>query len=93
MSLFPHEVSDLSTLLRALTDEEAMAHASWQTRYILLLWLSLVCRLPFALERLGGDAAGASAGETIAALGMKYLRSSSKENEGAAALLARFYSR
>lgn len=58
----------------------------------MLLWLSLVCRLPFALERMGGDA-GASAGETIAALGIKYLRSSSKESEGAGALLARFYSR
>jgi hypothetical protein len=92
VSLFPHEVSDLSILLRALTDEHAIGQASWQTRYILLLWLSLVCRLPFALERLGGEA-GASAGATIAGLGMQYLRSSSKENEGAAALLARFYSR
>lgn len=92
MSLFPHEVLDLSTLLRALTDEHAVASATWQTRYILLLWLSLVCRLPFALERLGSGA-GAGAGGMIVLLGMKYLRSSSKESQGAVALLARYYSR
>ena len=92
VSLFPHEVSDLSILLRTLIDDRTISQASWQARYILLLWLSLVCRLPFALERLGG-VAGASAEGTIVGLGMKYLRSSSKESEGAAALLSRFYSR
>lgn len=106
MSLFPHEVSDLAILLSAFSDGQAVAHASWHTRYVLLLWLSLVCRLPFALDSVrppppkaststsaAAQGEGLSAGETIERIGMRYLGSSSKESDGAVSLLGRYYSR
>jgi tubulin-specific chaperone D len=61
--------------------------ASWELRYILLLWLSVACRVPFDLAHLqGADAA-------IATISYRYLGEASKERDGAIALLARYHSR
>lgn len=84
---FPHEVTDLSALLRLLEPEEKLRGVSWQLRYILLLWLSVACRVPFDLAHLPG------ADEAIASVSYRYLAAASKERDGAIALLARYHSR
>lgn len=60
---FSHQASDLHPILRQMRSMEPGDHELWQVRYVLLLWLSLVCMLPFKLsifdgeENLGGDVA------------------------------------
>lgn len=90
-------MDDLAVLLELFEDPESLQVVTWETRYILLLWLSLVCMLPFALHLLDGSAAPSSSStrppSKIESIGRRYLGSSSKERDGAAALLARYYSR
>ncbi|XP_019614805.1 PREDICTED: tubulin-specific chaperone D-like [Branchiostoma belcheri] len=42
----PHEVADLEPVLEMLTNQDPEDHETWETRYILLLWLSIVF-IPF----------------------------------------------
>lgn len=44
---FPHEASDLEPVLAALRAQDRGNHARWQTRYGLLLWLSMLVLVPF----------------------------------------------
>ena len=51
---FPHEVADLTIALDCITKAEDIVvkpSFNWAFRYILLLWLSLVCMIPFDLEQ------------------------------------------
>ncbi|KAH9922790.1 ARM repeat-containing protein [Epithele typhae] len=92
---FPHEISDLSITLDYITSPESPAERvdAWALRYIILLWLSLVCMIPFDLEQF--DEVG-KAGETasrIEQVGKQYLTRAGIDREGAAILLSRFYMR
>uniref|UniRef100_A0AAY4BMS1 Tubulin-specific chaperone D n=1 Tax=Denticeps clupeoides TaxID=299321 RepID=A0AAY4BMS1_9TELE len=55
MRLFPHEVSDVQPVLDLLCEQDPNDVTTWQTRYVLLLWLSMTCLIPFDLSRLDGD--------------------------------------
>lgn len=48
---FPHEVSDLESVLKLCENEDSKDTSNWQTRYVLLLWLSIVVMIPFNLGR------------------------------------------
>ncbi|EUB61797.1 Tubulin-specific chaperone D [Echinococcus granulosus] len=50
--LMPHTVDDLESVFDLLKLQDIDDHNNWQTRYVLLLWLSIVIMVPFALERL-----------------------------------------
>ena len=98
--LFPHETDDLVILLEVFDSGLTLDEASWETRYVLLLWLSLVSMLPFALKSLDRLSVPSSSRtilptstSRIEAIGMRYLSCSSKERDGAVALLARYHSR
>jgi hypothetical protein len=78
----------------------------WETRYVLLLWLSLVCRIPFDLTRLdSSDAATVrlsvcvrhvtiqTLAENLISLGKSLLSATGKEREGSGELLARLLTR
>lgn len=65
-----------------------LSSTSWELRYILLLWLSVCIRLPFALYRISPGTTDA-----IEALGLKWLERSGKEADGAAEMLGRYFAR
>ena len=55
---FCHEVTDLHPVLDELASLRPDDHGRWQTRYILLLWMSMICLVPFDMTILDGDNAG-----------------------------------
>lgn len=94
--LFPHEVDDLGILLSIFENTSTLQAASWELRYILLLWLSLVALLPFSFASIDHREHDSSSGKMlgkIERIGLRYLGVPGKEREGAIAVLARYYSR
>lgn len=57
----PHETSDLEPVIRLLEQQNPNDVDMWPTRYMLLIWLSIVCMIPFDLTRFDDD----TKGETI----------------------------
>ncbi|KAI3359188.1 hypothetical protein L3Q82_002713 [Scortum barcoo] len=55
MQLFPHEVADVQPVLDLLSRQDPKDSETWETRYMLLLWLSMTCLIPFDLYRLDGN--------------------------------------
>jgi hypothetical protein len=106
---FPHEVADLPIALAymQLPNSPARDPQNWSLRYVILLWLGLVCMLPFDLKQFDDDddaigiarkggGGGASLSVTAArldSLAREYLGKAGLEREGAAILLARLYTR
>ncbi|KAI0657425.1 TBCD protein [Cubamyces menziesii] len=92
---FPHEIADLDVVLNYISAPNSPANDSiqWPVRYAFLLWLSLVCMIPFDLEQF--DEVG-HAGETasrVEAVGKSMLGKAGVDREGAAILLSRLYMR
>ncbi|PFH53979.1 hypothetical protein AMATHDRAFT_186665 [Amanita thiersii Skay4041] len=89
---FPHEVTDLTaalTYIRGVSDDQFQ----WQLRYVLLIWLYLVCMIPFDLSQFDESH---ETGRTISDLeevGKRHLGKAGLEREGAALLLSRLYMR
>uniref|UniRef100_A0A2A4J981 Tubulin-specific chaperone D n=1 Tax=Heliothis virescens TaxID=7102 RepID=A0A2A4J981_HELVI len=54
----PHEVSDLLTVLTFLEAQDPKDKETWRSRFVLLLWLSIVVIIPFHMSRLDGFAPG-----------------------------------
>ncbi|KEI42501.1 uncharacterized protein L969DRAFT_91941 [Mixia osmundae IAM 14324] len=89
MPCFPHRPSDLSLPLLLLERDIAQdVIITWETRFTLLIWLSLLCMLPFALDKVGKDVHA-----RILAIARQFLGSAGKERDGAAILLARLHAR
>ncbi|XP_022244717.1 tubulin-specific chaperone D-like [Limulus polyphemus] len=51
----PHEVADVEPVLSLLAEQNPFDHETWETRYILLLWLSIIVMIPFHMERLDSN--------------------------------------
>ncbi|KAJ3002241.1 hypothetical protein HKX48_002419, partial [Thoreauomyces humboldtii] len=95
VKFFPHEVADLEPALFVLEslDGSNGSHL-WETRYLLLLWLSLLSMIPFDLQTVdSGIASGTSLVERIVAVGKRFLDSVGKEYEAAPLLLMRVITR
>ena len=91
---FPHKVEDLEPALNALLQQDPRSYATWQTRYGLLLWLSLIVLIPFDLKTV--DSQSSSGGGIIARLvgvGKQYLSDPGPSREAAAFFLAKLFSR
>ncbi|KAG5648314.1 hypothetical protein DXG03_004886 [Asterophora parasitica] len=92
---FPHEIADLSIALDFLLASDGLIQdaTQWALRYVVIVWLSLICMIPFDLEqfddvdRIGYTAASM---ETSA---KNYLGKAGLEREAAALLLSRLYTR
>ncbi|XP_045513668.1 tubulin-specific chaperone D [Pieris brassicae] len=52
----PHEVTDLLTILTFLEAQNPDDKETWRSRFVLLLWLSIVVIIPFHMSRLDGFA-------------------------------------
>ncbi|KAF8158379.1 TBCD protein [Crassisporium funariophilum] len=92
---FPHEIADLSIALDFLQLQDGLVQelSQWALRYVVLLWLYLICMIPFDLAQFDETE---NAGRTAAAIekvAKSYLGKAGLEREGAALLLSRLYMR
>ena len=68
VKIFPHEVADVEPCVQALVCQDVTEHKTWEMRYVLLLWLSILVLIPFPLNTLdsfsysGKDGGGGGGG-------------------------------
>ncbi|KAG7383272.1 hypothetical protein PHYPSEUDO_003895 [Phytophthora pseudosyringae] len=101
VKLLPHEVSDFEPTLQLLQSQDRADHAAWETRYVLLLWLSMLCLVPFDLHTIDSSSpvAGERANGTISivsnivTLCKDYLSDPGATQVAAAVCLSRLLSR
>lgn len=92
---FPHEIADLSIALEFIQQKKGLGQHSflWATRYVTLLWLYIICIIPFDLAQFDEpDKLGKTASD-LEAVAKRYLGTSGLEREAAALLLSRLYTR
>ncbi|GAB1297210.1 Tubulin-specific chaperone D [Apodemus speciosus] len=95
LRLFPHEVANVQPVLDMFTGQNPKDHETWETRYMLLLWLSVTCLIPFDFSRLDGNLP-TQTGETrvpimdrILQIAESYLVVSDKARDAAAVLVSK----
>lgn len=54
VKFLPHEVADLEPAFEFLKMQDK--RRVWETRYVLLIWLSLMCMIPFDLKTIDSQA-------------------------------------
>lgn len=53
---FPHAVHHMSPVMKMLSKQDPNDRTNWETKYMLLLWLSMLCLIPLKMNRFdGGD--------------------------------------
>ncbi|XP_077710874.1 tubulin-specific chaperone D isoform X2 [Canis aureus] len=99
LRLFPHEVANVQPVLDMFTNQNPRDHETWETRYMLLLWLSVTCLIPFDFSRLDGNLL-TQPGQTrmsimdrILQIAEAYLVVSDKARDAAAVLVSKFVTR
>ncbi|NXX93130.1 TBCD protein, partial [Centropus bengalensis] len=95
LPLFPHEVGDLQPVLVALESQNPKDSETWETRYMLLLWLSMICLIPFDLARFDGNISEEGQArmptmDRILQIAKCYLVVSDKARDAAAVLVSKF---
>lgn len=100
---FPHEVADLPATLSFLeqlqqslgADAKDSFASCWELRYLCLLWLSLICMIPFDLAKFDRVSHGAkkTTASRIAAVAEYFITSPGKERDAAAVVLGRLFQR
>lgn len=76
-----------------LPDGPTQKPSLWSLRYVVLLWLSLICMIPFDLAQLDETDRMGETAVKVESLGKFHLGKAGLEREGAASLLSRFYMR
>ncbi|XP_071963233.1 tubulin-specific chaperone D-like [Antedon mediterranea] len=95
----PHEVPDLEIVLAFLAKQDPTDFSTWETRYMLLLWLSIVCMIPFDMHRLDSNVVSEDGQKRapimlrIVDAGKLYLDVSDKSRDAAAYMLSKFITR
>uniref|UniRef100_A0A8D2PLM3 Tubulin-specific chaperone D n=1 Tax=Zosterops lateralis melanops TaxID=1220523 RepID=A0A8D2PLM3_ZOSLA len=96
LPLFPHEVRDLQPVLDMLAKQNPKDTETWETRYMLLLWLSMICLIPFDLARFDGNLVSVEGQarqptmDRILDIAKCYLVVSDKARDAAAVLVSKF---
>nr|XP_005342030.3 tubulin-specific chaperone D [Ictidomys tridecemlineatus] len=99
LRLFPHEVADVQPVLDMFSGQNPTDHETWETRYMLLLWLSMTCLIPFDFSRFDGNLLAqpeetrVSTMDRILRIAQAYLAVSDKARDAAAVLVSRFITR
>lgn len=65
LKYLPHEIRHLSFVLRYLEEQDLEDWKNWETRFVCLLWLSILVLNPFDLSRLDSDEGEKSTMERI----------------------------
>jgi len=92
---FPHEIADLSIALDYMQLPNGLVQKlhQWTLRYVILLWLYLICMIPFDLVQFDeAESIGATAA-AIESIAKTYLGRAGLEREAAVLLLSRLYMR
>lgn len=100
VKLLPHEVSDFEPTLMLLQAQDRADYSTWETRYVLLLWLSMLCLVPFDLTTIDSSLTAASSSNSaisivasILALCKEYLGDPGATQVAASVCLSRLLSR
>lgn len=99
MQLLPHEAADVQPVLDLLSRQDPKDTETWKTRYMLLLWLSMTCLIPFDFSRLDGhlDSNASSTREStmdrVLAVAKSYLTVGDKCRDAASVLVSKFVTR
>jgi len=93
---FPHEVNDIEPVLNLLSKQTTKD--PWETRYVLLIWLSMICLIPFNMSLFDNPSEVEKGLKPISVkiieIGKHYLvTSSDNSQEAAAVLLAKLHIR
>ncbi|KAF9096373.1 hypothetical protein BGX29_008588 [Mortierella sp. GBA35] len=95
VKFLPHEVADLEPAFEFLKRHER--GRAWETRYILLIWLSLMCMIPFDLKTIDSKATKDSDRiplvDDMIEMGKTFLQCAGKDRDGASLFLARLLTR
>uniref|UniRef100_A0A1B6E9Z8 Tubulin-specific chaperone D n=1 Tax=Clastoptera arizonana TaxID=38151 RepID=A0A1B6E9Z8_9HEMI len=89
----PHEVSDLEPTLKLLEEQDEKDPETWETRYSLLIWLSIIVMIPFHMSRLDGDSSKATIMSRLVEICKKYLKVTDTCRHAAAFLSAKLLTR
>jgi len=90
LKFFSHEVSDLEATINFLVLVIDNSQQCWETKYILLIWLSLIFMIPFDIQNVDSSATNEeSLINKIMRIAKEQMSSAGKEQEGAALLLSR----
>ncbi|KAK9475747.1 armadillo-type protein [Lipomyces japonicus] len=84
----PNDVALLEVILKKVENSKE-EHAIWEERFFLLLWLSVLVLTPFKLTSLSTT----NTAERIYNISLEYLKSSGRDRESAASLVANFLAR
>lgn len=97
--LFPHEVADLEPAVQALVCQDSADHGTWETRYVILLWLSILVLIPFDLRTVDSSigtrhyAAGSSLIDSIVSVCQSFLCEPGAVRDASAVCLSRLLTR
>lgn len=67
--------------------------SQWALRYTILLWLALICMIPFDLAQFDEVDGTNKTAISIESLAKEYIGKAGLERDGAAVLLSRLYTR
>lgn len=93
MRHLPHEVADFEPVLQLLEAQDAKDADTWTTRYVLLLWLSIIVLIPFHMSRFDGFGAKKSVMERVLDVCKKYAVVPDSCRYAAAFLVSNFLTR
>ncbi|XP_037090362.1 tubulin-specific chaperone D-like [Pollicipes pollicipes] len=88
----PHEVADVERVLQYLERQDPDDHHNWETRYVLLLWLSILVIIPFTMSSFD-DGSHAPITERIMAVTRQFLGAIDKSRDAAALVASKFVTR
>ena len=103
IKLLPHEVFDLEPVFRLLQSQDRNDHVTWEIRYSLLLWMSILVLIPFDLQTVDSSLVNGTVDDrkieentlvsSIIRLGKNYLSDTGPIRDIAATCLARLLTR
>ena len=90
---FPHEVTDLEPILLAMEQQDPNDFSVWEVRFALLLWLAMVCMVPFDISRFDTSQQRVSTMDRIIQIAKVYIGAQDKTRDATVLVVGRFLSR